>query len=254
MQDLALGLVCIAVVAVVVALFVHRGVHPSAKTFSTVPIARLAYSPKLDTAERACLFELVGHVQRLFDRRNIRWMPTAGNLLAIYRHQDWLIPWDDDYDISVHKDQHAEALDALETGLPSEVQTTLVSHWTAGAGKLYKVSFKADHPDHCHLLRRHSGYTWPFVDVFMEGTDTTALGCGDIQDHELPLQPVVVHGLKVYVPSAGQRSLEAFQARRDLMHICTDSTYIHKYENGLRIVGNRSRPCSEVCPRVSDRQ
>ena len=246
LQELAPGLVCIAIVAVVIAIFVHRGVHPTTGTFSRVPIARMAFSPKLNAEERACLFELVGHVQQLFDRRNILWMPAAGNLLAIYRHHDWLIPWDDDFDISVHKDQHAEVLDALETGLPSGVQMGSWGRLNEGDGDLYKVFFEPGHPKYGHLLRRYSGYTWPFVDVFMNGTDATGLACGDIQDHELPLRPVSINGLQLYVPSAGGRSFEAFEARSDLMRTCQDFHHVHKYECQIPIVGNRSRPCSEL--------
>lgn len=242
-------LVWILVLVFVILAILRPTMHCMCKNVSArvaLPPTRRTFETKTNANERTCLRELVRTVGDIFKKRNITWMPCCGNLLAIYRHKNWLIPWDDDFDLVVHHKQHEDALRALEEDLPSGMKLSKHNSPSPQWGALYKVSFTPDHPDYGPVLYRHGNYTWPFVDVFIGGTETGAVGVRDIDDDELPLREFRVDGLTLYHPSRGSRSMEAFAKQTDLMKMCKDVDYMHKYERSVKTNGSSEMPCANV--------
>ncbi|WP_446773610.1 LicD family protein [Macellibacteroides fermentans] len=63
------------------------------------------------------LLEMLVEIDALFVKHNIRYFLIYGTLLGTVRHKGY-IPWDDDLDICVMKDDYDQAMDILRKNLP----------------------------------------------------------------------------------------------------------------------------------------
>ena len=90
----------------------------------------------------------------IFEENNIDYYLISGTLLGYVRHND-LIPWDDDIDLIVSSD----VLDKLPN-INSEIQINKFKN-----KKFFlKASFKQG-------IKKHDGYTWPFIDLYTYDKD-----------------------------------------------------------------------------------
>ena len=204
----------------------------------------------LDEAE--CLKELVRIVGGTLDTEDVSWTPVAGNLLAVYRHGRLVIPWDDDYDIALLRADEWRGVSALHEKMP-HMHGMLIKIGDCGRkdwGTVYKACFDVDHPKFSHVIRTHGEYTWPFVDVFIGGTEQGSMGVMSLEDYELPLRDVIIDGITLHVPSRGKRCLQEFQQRPDLMQEAVEQEHSHRYEMSCPCVGKTSKPVIAVDART----
>lgn len=197
-------------------------------------LKRVCFAQNLNENERTLLVELVKTTGGILDGHDIPWIPVAGSLLAVYRHDKFIIPWDDDYDITIREEDAPRALAALSKQLVKIGATLTKVGQQAGVedwGILYKVHFQPDDtkPDIRQFLGKK--YTWPFVDIFIGGTETGPMGVKAITDEDLPLSNVIVDGISMHLPSRGPRSLESFMQRPELMKNGVEQMHSHRFES-----------------------
>ena len=193
---------------------------------------RECFAQNLNKREHALLARLVKTTGFILDAHDIPWIPVAGNLLAVYRHNRMIIPWDDDYDMTIRNEDAPRALKALLEQLPSIGATvTKIGKTNKGWGMLYKVHFERGGPPRPGI-RRFEGrqYTWPFVDIFIGGTEAGQMGVKAITDDDLPLYTRIVDDIPMHLPSRGPRSLQAFLQRPDLMRTAVEQSKSHRFE------------------------
>ena len=223
-------------------------------TACTCKMTRMCFTQNMQPAELECLTELVGTVGSILDASSVRWSPVAGSLLAVYRHDSLVIPWDDDYDIAVHGSDEERALELLRELLPGRHAqlTRLGCVGPRSWGTMYKASFRTDHPRWgASVLRAHrmgaaGEYTWPFVDVFIRGTEAGPMGVKCLSDAELPLLDVTIGDVTLHVPSRGPRCSEDFRRRRDLMEEAVEQTHSHRYERYCPGLGPQRLPLARA--------
>ena len=68
---------------------------------------------------QSILFELLAEIDDLFVKNNIRYFLIYGTLLGAVRHKGY-IPWDDDLDICVMKEDYELAMELLRKNLPNK--------------------------------------------------------------------------------------------------------------------------------------
>lgn len=215
-------------------------------------LKRVCFAQNLNENERSLLVELVKTTGGILDGHGIPWIPVGGNLLAVYRHNKFIIPWDDDYDITIRDEDAPRALAALSKQLVKIGATVTKIGQVAGYtrafeewGILYKVHFQPDDtkPDIRQFLDKK--YTWPFVDIFIGGTETGPMGVKAITDEDLPLRDVIVDGILMHLPSRGPRSLESFMQRPALMKNGVEQMHSHRFESYCGCTGPKEKKLSD---------
>ena len=68
----------------------------------------------LSKKEIECYVYLLKIINKILSKHKINWIPVSGSLLALYRHNNLMIPWDDDYDITIENKNISKALVALK--------------------------------------------------------------------------------------------------------------------------------------------
>ena len=105
------------------------------------------------------LLKMLSDMNSVFKKHDIKYIYTFGNLLGIMRHEEGLIPYDDDVDIAVseedyHKIKHLVG-EFKELGIGVDTQNFLFMQVV----KLYDLSEKPIFP----FVWK---FSWPFIDVF----------------------------------------------------------------------------------------
>ena len=65
------------------------------------------------------LLEMAQEIKNIFEENNITYSITFGTLIGAVRHHGF-IPWDDDFDFIIFKNEYKKAIDALRKKLPSD--------------------------------------------------------------------------------------------------------------------------------------
>ena len=65
------------------------------------------------------LLAMAQEIKKIFEKNNVTYSITFGTLIGAVRHQGF-IPWDDDFDFIIFKDEYTKAIDALRDNLPSD--------------------------------------------------------------------------------------------------------------------------------------
>ncbi|KRD61882.1 hypothetical protein ASE40_10205 [Flavobacterium sp. Root935] len=126
-----------------------------------------SYNPEGSTLRRAQMrmLEIAVEFDRICQRNNITYWLMSGTLLGARRHGGF-IPWDDDFDVGVKRDDYQRLLDCLENELPDflklQTQKTDQGHpyFYAKIRDLNSLIME----DHCS--HRNYKYNGLFIDVF----------------------------------------------------------------------------------------
>jgi hypothetical protein len=211
---------------------------------------RVCFDPKISSKEKEIFIELIKIVSNILKKNNIKWIPIGGNLLALYRHNNLLIPWDDDYDIVIEEDKVNLALNILKKELPKYNANIIeFRKWGKKNGKLYKVFYKKNHPKYKNYLSNYKKYqhTWPFIDIFVnvEHMDKLVDYAHNLKYTEYPLKKKIIEGIELYVPTRGPRTFQKYK-ESGMLTECRDDTYMHKFEKRMKCSGPIKKKCSDL--------
>ena len=109
------------------------------------------------------MLEILKVVDEIFRRNNIDYWIDAGTLLGAVRHKGF-IPWDDDVDISVKREDYERARTILQKELPSNllfVDLTTDKNYFDACGRVKMRNTKVDIP-----LYRYQKEQGLWVDIF----------------------------------------------------------------------------------------
>lgn len=174
-------------------------------------------------------------------RKALVWMPVAGSLLAVHRHNSLFIPWDDDFDVALTASSEAAFLELACNSPLDELHPNMAvadCGWRdEDQGHLFKLydtnskrQFDRDRPG--HAVR----FAWPFIDVFVAcPTAANKLNCGTITATEAKSLEWVqtADGVRVPVPRRGQRSRRAF-AFTALLDYATCDPWVHSTQTAAQ--------------------
>jgi hypothetical protein len=204
------------------------------------------FDTRLTNVEKSSYIQLIKTMNNILIKHNIDWIPVGGSLLAIYRHKNIFIPWDDDYDIVINNKQIDKALHILKLELPKHhIQLNYHRKWNQG-GDLYKISYMPNHPKYKNVIKKYGKYTWPYIDIFTGSKNiNTCLSLHNLNKSEYPLKTILVNGILLKVPTNGSRNYNTF-SKKDLLTTCYEKSYVHKYEKNIKCIGNNTTKCSNL--------
>lgn len=213
---------------------------------------RECFDPKITSKEKKILYKLIDIISKILKKHDIKWIPIGGNLLAIYRHNSLLIPWNNDYNIVVEEKKVKTALDILEKELPKyEAKIVYFRRWDYPKGKLYKIFFKPNHSKYKNSIVSFKKYThtWPFVDLFVNCKKDFKQHVSQYAHNILPdekLKSIKINGIQTYVPVNGERNLEVYK-RTSMLNKCVAQSYMHKFEKSVKCYGKKQASWGEGC-------
>ena len=70
------------------------------------------------TAEQEVILNILKEIKKICDRHNLKYYLAYGTLLGAVRHNGF-IPWDDDVDIVMFRDDYEKFLEIAEIELPT---------------------------------------------------------------------------------------------------------------------------------------
>ena len=174
---------------------------------------------------------------RILGSHGIEMVAVYGTLLGVDRHKG-LIPWDDDLDFAIKRDQK-ELLFSLKKEL-ADANIGLVNTGYADLAKLYPLDRppidNGDHP-----------WAWPFIDIFYydeeAGNITLSGGQKGPKSDFLPFKKGVFEGISVNTPNNLDKWLSE-RYGKDWKDVCISSEFNHRLER-KQVGGHRAR-CVDV--------
>ena len=149
-------------------IYIREWKYHMYKQSSRIP--NLAYSlipdnfkPLINVDEYRLLLEIWNKFTVICNHNNITYVLDGGSLLGSYRHHG-LVPWDDDIDVMISRDDVIKLLWILTT----EHEYAFVPR--KRALKFFKLQGNS--------VVRHSGFNWPFIDIFVFWQNRTHLWTG----------------------------------------------------------------------------
>lgn len=167
-------------------------------------------------------------LDQLFDTcrgAEVRAFLTFGTLLGWARHDERLIPWDDDIDVAVDRRDLARLLDALRARPELRVERRL----SIGCGVFFKI------------YAAGSDAIWPFVDLWpfdlRDGRRRVTWSVGNFARpaalrEPLALIPAQFEGVSVMIPAQWRDMLRAEYGERWASE-CVSSVYCHRIEEEI---------------------
>jgi GR25 family glycosyltransferase involved in LPS biosynthesis len=151
----------------------------------------------------------------------IRWAACAGSELGARRHEG-RIPWDDDFDIMVHKDD-VDKLSNVSDNIPINIRYHRDAYVDKmrRLDKLYFTDFRGTDTGH--------GTKWPFIDVFVADK---LEACAPFDDAEMPLVDAKFDATTVPLLSNPGTSRPLDQ-NTEWKTVAFDTGYRHRLERGL---------------------
>lgn len=150
------------------------------------------------------ILQIFTDINKVFKKHSISYFFVFGNLLGLMRHND-LIPWDDDVDICVSKEDFQKILDSKrdlnKLGLDVEKFPNLGV--VKNILRIYRINADRAMPT------RLWGATWPFIDINYyedEGDNINVITPGEPDEiyakkDIFPLKPWTLHGITIYIPN-----------------------------------------------------
>ena len=183
----------------------------------------------MNANEKKLYYKLIKLVSKVLENNNIKWIPTSGNLLSIYRYNKLFMPWDDDFDMVVEDKYSDIVINILKKNLPKYIGFTKRKY---NNGLLYKIFFKKSYskyvfPTNFLPEEKKQNLTWPFIDLFINNKSNYNWDISNnLNYNENQLKNKIVNGIKVYIPTIGIRSYNNFKKIIKIVLI----TVIHKYQ------------------------
>ena len=160
--------------------------------------------------------DILLYLNELFIGNNIDYTIAFGTALGYQRHGDF-IPWDDDLDVLVKKNDSVLGRSLVKAPFCTS------TFW--GGWKVYKC----DSPN-------AGKYKWkyPFVDVFDNGNTDVKFLKNSAHDHIMfPSKPATMHGVNIRIPNNITKHLTV-RYGLSYMTVCSSPWRDHKNERGIK--------------------
>ena len=212
------------------------------------------FTNRLTLIEKECYIDLLKNIDKILTKNNIIWMPSGGNLLALYRHDNLFIPWDDDIDIVIEEGKTRLAINKLKEELPNDI--TITFYKKIDNGELYRVFYNNNNNKYKEILKdinqNNVSMKYPFVDIFIDNKLSNKVSgsskCffpNNILLSEYPLKQKKFYDIKINYPTKGNRNLENFK-KFNHIDICYDRGWSHKYSKNIKCKGISKKKCSLI--------
>lgn len=213
---------------------------------------RKCFSIKMTNEEKKCYIELIKNVSNILEKHNIKWIPVAGNLLALYRHDNIFIPWDDDFDFVVDDRNKKNIINILKKELPLiGIEISFQKKWGKN-GHLYKIYFNKNNKMFQHIIRKFPfvKFNWPFVDLFLNCDNTENKNLLDnlynLQKNEFPLKCKKTDGINICTPTNGNRTYKSFKDNNYFKE-CKEASLFEGHMSLINVCkGKKTIPCHEL--------
>ena len=224
--------------------------YSSLENFNTIQHQehnRLCFSNKMSEMETLIYKTMIKYINEIFVKYNITWMPVAGNLLAIFRHKQLFVPWDDDFDIVVREGQEYIATQVLKNELP-KYGMDIVNLGRYDTGIIFKIHWKNPPEEFKKYIvpvtRNYINYSWPFIDLFLYTKNTISkydfFHLESIKSDELPLKKIIIDDIPIYFPSHGARCYRSLLKNPAILE-AREQIYSHKYKQDIRCIGDNRK-------------
>ena len=188
------------------------------------------YAEVMSSNEDEILNQLIGIWMKVSEQLNIRWSVCAGSYIGLIRHKG-RIPWDDDFDITVMKEDLPKFKNIEQ--ILAKYNVSFKSFWGG-----YKIFFN----DYRGVKKfQQYGWNWPFIDIFAidQGTPVhpdhrrAKMECFFLQKEEFPLVKKKFGKQDVYVyqnPIKDRTCINKHNWRNSLL----DTGYRHQTEKKIK--------------------
>ena len=212
---------------------------------NSINTTRMCWSDKMTTSERAILKRLLIVVDGILKNAGVKWMPTGGSLLSIYRINRLFLKWDDDYDMTVENSKTIVAINALKEELPKH-NAILLGPTKWGGGDLYRIGFKDSEPGVTRTPHKKD-HTWPLMDLFINVPfrKSNFFPYNITTEEVNSLETRVVDGVEITVPTVGNRTEKAFKEDGHI-DLCIEQEFNHKHGRKESCIGEKEKKCSEI--------
>ena len=207
------------------------------------------FDRKMNNHEKNLYFKLIKLVVNVLEKNNIKWIPTSGNLLAIYRYNKLFNQWDDDFDIVIEEKYANKVMDILKKELPNYIGYSK-RKWDS-KGFINKIFFKETYSPHVYPTNflpeeNKPNLTWPFIDIFINTKNNYNWNTThNLKYSEFPLKVKKINGIKVYIPTNGIRNYNNFK-RKKILENCEHQNYSHKYQLHIKCIGKSKKKCKDI--------
>ena len=191
------------------------------------------------TEDKECVMRTLRDAMRILGSHGIEMVAVYGTLIGVGRHKG-LIPWDDDLDFAIKRDQK-ELLFSLKEEL-ADANIGLVNTGYGDWAKLYPL-------DRPLIDNRGRPWSWPFIDIFYydEEAGNITISDGDWKGGPksdfLPFKKGVFEGISITIPNNPDKWLSE-KYGKDWKDVCISSHYNHRLER-KQVGGHRAR-CVDV--------
>ncbi|MCP4727796.1 MAG: LicD family protein [bacterium] len=222
------------VLAVVVVIVI--GILVSRKSLFNLPNPN-PFKSVWSTEDKESVMRTLRNGMRILESHDIEMVAVFGTLIGVLRHKG-LIPWDDDLDFAIRRDQK-ELLFSLKEEL-AYANIGLVNTGYADWAKLYPL-------DRPLINNKDNPWSWPFIDIFFydqDGEDITLSDGSKVSKRDfLPLKKGVFEGISVYIPNNPDKIL-GDKYGNDWKDVCISSDYNHRFERKQE--GGHRAICTDV--------
>lgn len=124
------------------------------------------FIPGMGKRSWACQLEVLDRIKEICDRHDIKWFADCGTLIGAVRHHGF-IPWDDDLDICMFRDDYNKFLEYAELELPEHFLVATLQSNTTHDDFLCRIYDGNGLNDSVDFLKTHYGFPYTSgVDVF----------------------------------------------------------------------------------------
>ncbi len=183
------------------------------------------YANVMSSKEEGILNELINIWDKVSKELDIRWSICAGTYIGLIRNKG-RIPWDDDFDVTIMKEDLHKLKDIDK--ILSKYNVSFTKFWGG-----YKIFFN----DHRGIQKfKRYGWNWPFIDIFATNKDKEPKGsreCSFLNKSEFPLKKVKFGNTYVFAyqnPSKIRNCIKKTGWKSELV----DTGYRHQIEEKIK--------------------